>query len=154
MGKRPTCSAKRRYQWLYLYGFVQPQTGRVEWLLFPTVNTDIFTAALREFARATGCGPSKHIVLVLDQAGWHRAKHLVVPQGLHLVFQPSHTPEVQPAEHLWPLIREALANDWIQSLEHLEQRIIDRVRYLDDHKQLVSTSTRFHWWHLIESPTV
>jgi hypothetical protein len=45
-----------------------------------------------------------------DQAGWHKSCDLVVPEGLHLLFLPSHSPELQPAERWWPLSNEPLAN--------------------------------------------
>jgi hypothetical protein len=34
---------------------------------------------LAHFAQAVGAGPTKRILLVLDQAGWHTSKELVVP---------------------------------------------------------------------------
>ena len=70
-GTRPRVIVHQRFECLYLYGFVCPISGQVEWLLLPTVDEEIFTLALQHFARAVGAGPDKHIVLVLDQAGWH-----------------------------------------------------------------------------------
>lgn len=99
-----------RYQWMYLYGFVEPKSGKTSWLLMPTVNTPVFALALAAFAQEQGAGPNKQILLVLDQAGWHTSCDLVVPEGLHLLFLPSHAPELQPAERLWPLSNEPLAN--------------------------------------------
>lgn len=128
--------------------------GKVEWLLLPTVNIELFELALEHFAKATGACNTKHILLVLDKAGWHYSSKLKVPEGVHLFFQPSHTPEVQPAEHLWPWIREAVANDWIDTLDHLESLIIERCRYLDAHSEVIQSSTNFHWWKDMEEHTV
>ena len=33
-------------------------------------------------------GKDKHVLLVLDRAGWHVAKDLVIPEGIHLVTKP------------------------------------------------------------------
>ena len=33
---------------------------------------------------------------------WHTSEQVKIPQGLHLEFIPSHSPELQPAERLWP----------------------------------------------------
>src|SRR5438105_4081623 len=30
------------YQWMYVYAFVNPESGRTSWLLLPTVNTEAF----------------------------------------------------------------------------------------------------------------
>src|SRR5271154_3562557 len=32
--------------------------------------------------------------------------NLAVPDGIRLVFQPAHSPELQPAEHLWRFVDE------------------------------------------------
>ncbi len=61
---------------MYLYGFVEPQSGKTSWLLMPTVNTEAFSLALAAFAQEQGVGPNKHLLLVLDQAGWHKSADL------------------------------------------------------------------------------
>jgi hypothetical protein len=54
VGKRPSARFKRAYEWTYLYGFVHPRSGRVFWMILPTVNTEMFSLALREFAKEVG----------------------------------------------------------------------------------------------------
>jgi len=93
---------RRRYQWFYVYAFVHPSTGRVFWLFLPTVNTEVMSLSLRLSAEEVGAGPGNRVVLVLDRAGWHMSKGLEVPEGIHLVFLPANSPELQPAERLWP----------------------------------------------------
>ncbi|HET8852010.1 MAG TPA: IS630 family transposase [Ktedonobacteraceae bacterium] len=84
-----------RYQWMYVYGFVHPPSGDTSWLLMPSVNVDTFSIALAAFAREVGAGPEKPIVLVLDGAGWHRSDQVRVPPGIHLLFLPPYSPELQ-----------------------------------------------------------
>ena len=69
-GKRPVVRVKRRYEWVYVYGFVRPTTGETYWLILPTVNVEAFSLALKHFARDVGAGEDKRVLLVLDQAGW------------------------------------------------------------------------------------
>ncbi len=145
-GQRPIADSAHHYEWLYGYGFVPPATGQTEWLILPTVRTDVMRLALQHFAQVLGIGPTKQVVLVLDQAGWHTSRALEVPAGLHLVFLPAHTPELQPAEHLWPLVREALANEAFSDLDALEDRLITRCCTLAADPQRVKASTQFHWW--------
>ena len=110
-GRRPVAEGRHRYEWLYLYAFVHPSTGEVVWFVCTTVDTDLFSAVLAAFARAVGAGEDKLIVLVLDNAGWHVSDGLAVPDGVVLEFLPPYTPELQPAERLWPLTNEAVANN-------------------------------------------
>jgi transposase len=39
-------------------------------------------------------GPDVHVILVLDQAGWHTAKALKVPENISLLYLPSYSPEL------------------------------------------------------------
>jgi transposase len=135
-----------RYEWEYVYGFVQPDTGATEWLLLPTVNTEVFSAALANFAQAQGVGPAKQIVLALDGAGWHSGTAVQVPAGLHLVPLPPYSPELQPAERLWPLSNEPLVNRVFASLDELEQVQADRCRWLQAHPEVIQGRTSYHWW--------
>ncbi len=145
-GQRPIARVQHRYQWLYLYAFVQPATGHTFWLLLPTVNARVFSLALREFARDVQRGSGKQIVLVLDQAGWHVSGDLHVPAGLHLVWLPPYSPELQPAEHLWPLTNEPLVNRPFRDLDELMEVQAERCRTLDTMPALIRAQTCFHWW--------
>jgi hypothetical protein len=42
------------------------------------------------------------------------------------VFQPAHSPELQPAEHLWAFVDEPLVNRYFQTIEHLDQAVAQR----------------------------
>ena len=68
--------------------------------------------------------------MVLDQAGWHTTEKLELPEGWDLYFLPSHSPELQPAERLWPLTNEVIANNSPHNLKELEALLIVRCRKL------------------------
>ena len=40
IGQKPIAVIEHRYEWAYLYGFVQPRTGKIEWFIIPRVNTE------------------------------------------------------------------------------------------------------------------
>ena len=100
--------------------------------------------------RKTGAGRERHIVLVLDNAGWHGPEGLAVPEGISLVFLPPYSPELQPAEHLWPLVDEPVANRHFATLADLEAAIAERCRRLD--AETIKPHTDFHWWPRPISP--
>jgi hypothetical protein len=145
-GQRPVARGRRRYEWMYVYGFVHPSTGRVEWLLLPSVNTELFQLALDFFAEAVGAGEDRRIILVVDQAGWHMTKQLKVPAGIHLFPLPAYSPELQPSERLWPLLREAVANKDPADLDELEKVLVARSRQLRRQPELIHKNTLFDWW--------
>jgi hypothetical protein len=145
-GRRPVAPAEPRYEWLYLYGFVRPTTGALVWFLCNAVNAALFSAVLARFAAEIGAGSHKRVILVLDGAGWHGGGRLVPPEGVRLVFQPSYTPELQPAERLWPLTKESIANRHFASLADLDHALAARCLALCGQPETVTAHTRFHWW--------
>ena len=58
------------------------------------------------------------------------AKALQVPANVRLYPLPPCTPELQPAEHLWPLVREALANRDFDHLVGLAAKLRRRCDWL------------------------
>ncbi len=106
----------------------------------------MFSALLKAFAQEIGAGPNKHVILVLDGAGSHVAKDLEVPDGIELMFLPPYSPELQPAEHLWPLTDEALTNVHFETLDDLDETLAERCRILADDPEQISANTLFGWW--------
>src|SRR5215203_2397171 len=144
VGQRPVALGHHRYQWLQVVAFVQPTSGETVWYLATGLSKPFFEALLAGFARQVGAGRERHIVLVLDNAGWHGPEGLVVPEGISLVFLPPYSPELQPAEHLWPLVDEPVANRHFATLDALDAVVAERCRRLDP--TTIRPHTDFHWW--------
>jgi transposase len=120
-------------------------------LLLPSVNVEVFTIALEQFAQAVGAGPDRRIILVLDRAGWHSSQMLRVPDGNHLVFLPPYSPELQPCERLWPLTNEAIANRYFKMLDELQEVQAQRCVTLQNIPIGIRHITFFHWWPALSS---
>jgi len=56
------------------------------------------------------------LVMQADQAGWHQAKDLIIPENIRLIKQPPYSPEFNPVEHIWDDIREKYFHNRIFSL--------------------------------------
>lgn len=136
---------RTRYQWLYLYGFVRPKTGNTFGVLQPRVKAERMSEALAAFAAHADPDGKKVLVVLVDNAGWHKAKALVVPPNVVLHFLPPCTPELQPAEPLWPLVREAVANRSLGRIDRLRNIVRERVSYLAAHPDEVQPRVGFHW---------
>jgi hypothetical protein len=102
-------------------------------------------AALEQFARWADPEGVKSLVVLVDNAGWHVARRLGVPPNIVLHPLPPCTPELQPAEPLWPLVREAVANRGFNDLSELEPVLEPRCRWLIDHPEAVRGAVGFHW---------
>lgn len=152
-GKRVIANQVRKYQWLYVYAFVHPTSGESFYLLLPSVNTDLMALALREFQKEVDPKDEKIVLLLVDGAGWHRSNELDVPKNIVLFPLPPYSPELQPVECGWPLLRESMANECFESLDALEQTIEKRCRWIIENPDVLKGEIGFEWIRKIEEGT-
>ena len=121
-GRRPRGLCDQRYTWAHLFAAVQPSTGQRFALILPELNTAAMQVFLTRFAATLAA--DEHAAMVLDQAGWHIARKLVVPSNVSFILQPSYSPELNPVERIWLFLRERhfshrLLNDYEAILKAL-----------------------------------
>lgn len=92
------------------------------------------------------------MILVPDGAGRHVASDLLVPEGIEPALLPPHSPEVQPAEHPWPMVSEPVANTCPAALDGLHEVVGERRRALADDLDRIRASARFHRRPAFASP--
>ena len=144
-GHRPVSNGRQRFGAVYVYGFAEPLTGRNRCLILPKADTGHMGRALADFAGWADPEGKKVLVLLLDNAGWHVAKKLAVPGNVVLHHLPPCTPELQPAERLWPLVREGLANKTFDDLPALEAKLQRRLAVLEADVDQVQAVVGYHW---------
>jgi len=101
---------------------------------------------LADFAHFAGIGPTQPCVIVLDEAGWHRSQKVILPASLRLVPLPANSPELPPAERLWPLTTDGVANQCLADLEALTSAQRQRCEPLQQSPQVIQRLTLFQWW--------
>jgi transposase len=144
-GQRPRSNGRQRFGAVYVYGFAEPLTGRNRCLVLPKANAEHMGRALADFAAWADPAGGKVMVLLVDNAGWHVAKRLEVPPNVLLHHLPACTPELQPAERLWPLVREGLANKTFDDLPALEAKLISRLAVIEKATDQVQAVLGYHW---------
>ena len=88
----------------------------------------------------------KYIIMFLDQAGWHKSKDLEIPENIRLASIPPYSPELNPTEHIWDELREKyFHNLTFDSIGAVEDRLEDALRTLESEKELIRSTTGFHW---------
>ncbi len=66
--------------------------------------------------------------------------------GTRPAVSPSHSPELQPAERLWPLVDEAVANRVITDLDHLQSTLAARCLAISSQTELARGLCYYHGW--------
>jgi hypothetical protein len=117
-GTRPRIPTKLGYKNFYLYGSIEHTTGDHFNLIMPHVNSLCMNLYLQELSKQFA---DQRIALIMDQAGWHKSKELVIPDNICILYLPPYSPELNPVERLWLHIKQNILNnkiyDKIESLE-------------------------------------
>ena len=108
-GTRPAAPKDQRTASAYIFGAICPAEGKGVGLVLPRCTTEGMTLHLKEIAQAVA--PGAHALVLVDQAGWHQSKRLVVPDNITRVPLPSKAPELNPVENIWQYMRE----NWISN---------------------------------------
>ena len=147
-GQPVTRPVQPRYEWLYLYAFICPETGASQFWLLPEVNKCAYQLVVAAFARGVGAGPEHHVLLVEDGAGFHGPPQEGHPPGIEIVTMPAYSPELQPVERIWELTDAPLANRCFESLDELQTVLGQQVAWLETQPDRITQQTLFHWWPL------
>ena len=89
---------------IYIFAAVEPGTDNGFALVMPHANTEAMQQFLDHFAATIA--EDEHVVMVLDQAGWHGSAALAVPSNITLVPLPAYSPELNPVERVWLYLKE------------------------------------------------
>lgn len=117
-GSRPTAVKQTRYEWVYMYAAIEPASGASVALQAPHVNTSTMNVFLKMMSDELK--HDEHAVLIMDQAGWHKAKKLIVPDNITVLYLPPYSPELNPVERLWGYMRS----------HHLSNRVYENYNHL------------------------
>jgi len=90
--------------------------------------------------------PDEFILMVMDQAGWHRAKELDIPQNMGLIWLPPYSPQCNPVENIWDEIREKwFPNLVFDSLDAVEDTLVAALVTLENDHSRIKKLTSFKW---------
>lgn len=128
-GIKPIQVVDFRFENYYLYGAVEPISGDRFILELPYLNSDCFQVFLNEFS--SYC-IDDFIILLVDNSSTHKAKKLVIPKNIVLLFLPPYSPELNPIERLWQHIKSKVTFSFLESLEALKQNVADELLKLTD----------------------
>lgn len=122
---RAIVKASQRFGAFKMYGAVNPETGQKVMMRAEKCDTDTFR---RHLLRIAARHPGQRVLLVLDNAAWHSAKGLQVPENITLAFLPPYCPELNPVENLWKEMKKELKNQSFGSLEEIYRKIAKWLR--------------------------
>jgi transposase len=142
-GVRPEVNTQIVREYEYAFAAVSPHDGTLDTLVLPSVNAEAMSVFLSEVSQRH---PNEWILMVLDGAGWHRAKRLQVPANMQLIPLPPWSPQLNSVEHVWDEVREKwFANRVFASMEAVENQLVTALATLEADAPQVASLTGFDW---------
>jgi len=142
-GNRPYVYCQIVREYTYAYTAVCPFNGSMVSLVIPAVSAEAMSIFLEEVSERY---KNKTVIMFLDQAGWHKAKSLRIPQNVRLLSLPAYSPELNPTEHIWDELREKWFHNYtFDTIAAVEDRLLDGLFALENNKPLVESMTAFGW---------
>jgi hypothetical protein len=138
---RPPWIVEDRYEWLWVYVAVRPDTGDCFILYLPFLNTDCVQVFVDAFGTEVG---ETEVGLILDGSGSHQA--ITWPAHVHPLRLPAYSPELNPAESVFRHLRTKLANRLFETLDDLEAAITTELRTFWDTPAVLKRLTGYPWW--------
>lgn len=134
-GVKPICPFHQVFQSTYLFGAFSPINGDKFLLEMPFCNNDTFQKYLNEFSEHN---PNEFKIVVLDNGAFHKAKSLIIPENIALLFLPPYSPELNPAEKIWANLKRTFTNRLFNTLDQLSIFIQEVTNDLSE-KTIIST---------------
>jgi len=91
----------------------------------PACNSEVFQIYLNEFSKHN---PDEFKIITLDNGAFHKAKSLSIPENIALIFLPPYSPELNPAENMWAIMKRKFTNKWHKTLDDVSLFITETIK--------------------------
>jgi transposase len=136
-GVKPTVEVKWQRDNFWIYGAIEPLTGKHFQHEYPKLNGEYFQQFLDWLSQQLG---DEYAILQIDQAPAHISSAIRWPENIIALLQPPHSPELNPIERLWQFLKKSLKNELFASLQNLRDRIQQLFEQLT-FEQVISVSS-------------
>ena len=130
-GSCPVVERQTKYEWDYLYGSLEVTAGQAHFAHLPTVNLGCDALYLEALAASD---PDAVHVVIRDNAGFHlRDGDARLPARVRIVPLPPYSPELNPCEQAWDVIKDEVSNHCYRSINKLRDALLPSLRrFWDD----------------------
>jgi transposase len=128
-------------EFVYAYGAVDPINGDSSFIVAGGCNTEWTNLYLDTLSKTF---PNDYILLCADRASWHRSDSLKLPDNIEFFFIPPATPEMNPMEQIWDVLKENdFDNHFFRTLIKVVDQLCISINNLDSH--IVKSITGREW---------
>jgi transposase len=139
-GVKPICTFQQVFKTTWLFGAYSPFTGNHFELELPHCNSTNFQVFLNEFSKEN---LEEFKIIILDNGAFHKAKTLIIPNNIALLFIPPYSPELNPSEKIWWRIKRAFTGKLYKSIDEVSTFIENEVKKLSN--EIVKKTCAFEY---------
>jgi len=129
IGTRVVSSVNRRFKWGYVFGAIEVEGNGSEFLYTDGLGKEMDAAFIAQVAASA---PEKVHVIIGDGAGFHHKEGQehdgALPSNVRILTLPSYSPELNPIEKLWDIVKDAICTVNWKKLEALEEKMTELLR--------------------------
>lgn len=140
-GVRPVISYGHKFSSTYLYGSYSPIDGDSFVWEVEGVSTKIFEAYLNALSVHR---PQEFKIVVIDNAGFHSTKNIVVPSNIFLLNIPAYSPELNPCEQVWAYLKTRFKNQVFHNMAGLKKWLYEKVENMSE-DTIMSITANHHY---------
>lgn len=144
---RPVVNLALIREFRYEYAAVSPWDGCLDFMTTEKMNTENMSRFLTQVSEAH---KGEFIVMVVDGASSHRSKDLVIPENVALIRLTPYSPELNPAEQIWNILRRNyFANRVFESLDAATAQAEFGLTEMAANKDAMKSLTNWPWINAI-----
>jgi len=119
-GVKPIIPFQQKYEYFYLYQSTDIKTGEDFSMFMSHLDTISLNEYLKELSERF---KNEKIVLIMDNASFHKSKKLNIPENIKIEYIPPYSPELNPQERRFEDIKKFLKNKVFKTIEDLERKV-------------------------------
>jgi transposase len=141
-GIKPVVPTQQRYEWFYAFAALECTQGSMEVAYWNGVELPVTRNFLEQIA---GSEPGAEHVIIYDGAGFHLKPGVhTLPEHVHVICLPPYSPELNPVENLWDLLRDEVCNQAFEHLSDLQERLSAALQ--NYRQQSAKVTSLIHGW--------
>jgi len=121
-GIKPIIAYQQKYEYFYLYQATDIKSGEDFSFYMSHLDSDCFNQYLKSLSEKF---KNDYLVLIIDNASFHKSKQLKVPKNITIKYLPPYSPELNPQERRFEDIKKFLKNKVFNTLEDLEKNVTE-----------------------------
>jgi transposase len=121
-GVKPVIPYQQKYKYFYLYQSTDIKTAKDFSMFISHLDTVCFNEYLKQLSEKF---KNEKIVLIMDNASFHKSKKLKIPKNIKIEYIPPYSPELNPQERRFEDIKKFLKNRVFNTLEELQSKVTE-----------------------------